>query len=336
MIARSIVIEGIQKVNIIEEEINPGVMKSKECLIESIASFISPGTELSRAYGLKKGVTYPVRPGYCSVGRIIEKGSDLKTVEIGDTVLFSGPHASHQIYDMAKSDGGVLYKLDPRLSPNEGAMMMMCWIAMNGILTVDVKLGDTVVIFGMGNLGMILSILYTEMGVKVIGIDPVAHRCEIARSMGLKNVVHCAPEEQIKTILELTHQKGADIVIDATGMSAAVENAVLSTGRNGHVVLLGTPRTDHVTNITPILNAIHMKMLTVHGALNRRFPFEEKEGSRISVRRSMDYLTELMLKKTIDVEKFISHVIKPEEIMSAYEGLMYHKDQYTSVIIRWE
>jgi threonine dehydrogenase-like Zn-dependent dehydrogenase len=135
--------------------------------------------------------------------------------------------------------------------------------------------------------------------------------------------------------MELTKQKGADIIVDATGLSPVVENAIEVAAKNAQVVLLGSPRSDYTTNVTPMLNAIHMRNIKVIGALNQLYPFEEKEGSRISQRRGMDYITELMVKKIIDVDKFISHVVKPEDIMSAYDGLMNHKEVYTSVLVDW-
>lgn len=336
MISKNIIINGIKDVLLLNEEINEKELKPTECFIESYVSLISPGTELSRVFGLKKGAIYPTRPGYCSVGKILAKGSAIHQANTGDVVLFSGPHASHQIYDYTTSDGGILFKLDSRITPIEGSFLMMCWIAMNGILTADVKLGDTIAIFGLGNLGLILSLLYKEMGTKVIAADPVKHRCELAKSMGIETVVDCTPNEQVQTILNLTNQKGADIVVDVSGLSVCIESCIRVAAKNGQVILLGSPRTEYQTNITPMLNMIHTKMLTVRGALNRLYPYEEKEGSRISIKRSMEYLSQLIIDKKIDVEKFISHVIKPEEVMTAYDGLMNRKEEYTSVIINWK
>lgn len=332
---KSVIVKGTLDVVLAEEELDETQCGPNECLLESVVSMISPGTELSRVFGLKVNATYPVRPGYCTVAKVLKKGSNLPEIEENDFVLCLAPHGSHHRYDVGNRHEHVLYKLDPRLSPKEGAMIMMCWIAMNGILPVNVKPFDIVVVFGMGNLGLFLSIYYKEMGVKVIGVDPVEHRCEVARSVGISTCVSCSPNDQVKTILELTHQKGADIVVDATGLSPVIETAIAVSAKNAQVVLLGSPRSDYTTNISPMLNAIHMRNLKVIGALNQLFPFEEKPGSRISQKRGMDYITELMLKKTIDVDQFISHIVKPEDMMSAYDGLMNHKETYTSVMVDW-
>lgn len=336
MIAKEIIINGIQDVSLVERKIHPESLQDTECLIETAVSLISPGTELSRVFGLKPGATYPVSPGYCSVGTIQAKGDALSHVHVGDRVLFSGPHASRKIYDYSKSDGGILFPLDPALSDEEGAFLMMCWIAMNGILPAEVKLGDRVVVFGLGTLGLILSLLYQEMGVDVLAVDPVKERCTLAETMGVLSTLDCAPNQQIDAIMNHTNQQGADIVVDATGLSVCILSSFEVAAKNGQVLLLGSPRTPFTTDVTPYLNMIHRKMLTVRGSFNRRYPYQEQEGSRLSITRSLTYLSGLLIQKKIDVSHFISHIIPPEEAMTGYAGLMHHKDEYTGVIIQWK
>lgn len=337
MLANYVVINGIRDVSVAEREIHTERLNPTECVLETFVSYISAGTELSRVFGLKKGATYPVYPGYCSVGKLLKKGEDVYQAEEGDVVLFSGPHASCQIYDYTKSDGGILYKLHQDTAPQEGALLMMCWIAMNGILPADVKLGDTCTVMGLGSLGLIVCLLYKQMGVKVIAVDPMKQRAALARQMGIEHVVDCAPQDQAEAIMALTGGRGADIAVDASGLSVCVETCIKVAAKYGQVLLLGSPRTDYTANVTPVFNAIHTKMLTVTGALNRRYPFEEEEGSRLSIKRGMQYLEGLLRQKTIDAGKFISHTIKPtaQELLFAYDGLMNKKDVFTGVLIDW-
>ena len=337
MNSKQVYVNGVKDVQIIDCELDADNLKPTECLIETYVSYISPGTELSRVFGLKKGAVYPMQPGYCSVGKVLKKGTEVYQAEVGDVVYFEAPHGSHQIYDYTKTSGS-LYKLNAETTYEEGAFLTMCLIAMNGILPVDVKLGDTCVILGLGTLGLILSVLYKEAGAKVIAVDPMKNRCQQAREMGIACTVDCAPEEQVTAIMSLTGGKGAEIVVDATGLSACIETCVKLAAKHGQVVLLGSPRTDYITNVTPVFNAIHMKMLTVIGALNSRYPYEEVKGSRLCIERNLKYLEDLYSKKVIDVNKFISHRIPPtsEALMEAYDGLMNRKDRYTGVVINWK
>jgi 2-desacetyl-2-hydroxyethyl bacteriochlorophyllide A dehydrogenase len=336
MLSKQVFVNGKMDIEIKDVELHTENLKPTECLIETYVSYISPGTELSRVFALKKGATYPMQPGYCSVGRILKKGSGVYQAEVGDIVFNSAPHGSHCIYDYTKTDG-TLYKLNPDTLLEEGAFLNMCLIAMNGILPVDMKLGDTCVIMGLGTLGLILSILYKEAGARVIAVDPVKSRCRQALDMGIECVVDVPISEQYEKIMELTGGKGAEIVVDASGVSACIETAVRLTATYGQVVLLGSPRVSHTSDITPTFNAIHMKMLTVIGALNSRYPYDAPKGSRLSISRNLEYTERLMNKKVIDVNKFISHRIKPTvaELLAAYDGLMNKKEEYTGVVIDW-
>ncbi len=119
ILTKNVVINGVEDVRLIEETVDPKAVSAKECLIESEVSLISAGTELSRVFGLKKGAVYPVRPGYCSVGKILAIGNDFAGFNVGDRVLFNGPHSSLQFYDPSKSDGGVLSSYERKLAQSK-------------------------------------------------------------------------------------------------------------------------------------------------------------------------------------------------------------------------
>ena len=332
MEVKSLMINGIEDVVIIEETIDEKNLKPQECFIENYYSHISPGTELSRVYGLKPNATYPFRPGYCSVGKILAKGEELAGFKVGDFVLYSGSHSNYHVFDYLKSDGGILYKIPQDLPLEKAVCLTMCWIAMNGILRADVKVSDTVAIFGLGILGSVLSILYHQAGVKVIGVDPVESR---AKGLPLDYYINSLDKPE-KEVMKLTKGTGVDIAVDAAGKSAAICSAIMSTRTYGQVILLGSPREGLSMDITPVLNTIHMKMLTVKGSLNRLFPLTQPEGSITNKTESLNYLSDLIKKGIIDTDKFISHIIKPEDALSAYRGLMHDKEHYIGVIIDWK
>ncbi len=331
---KKIVINGKEDVGIIHDTL-PKKCLDDECVIKCHKSLISPGTELSRVYALKKGATYPVFPGYCAVGTVLETGKDVTDVAVNKRYLYSAPHASQHHFNKMRSDGGVLYQLSDETTDEEGCFLMMCWIAMNGILPIDVKATDKVGIFGLGNLGLILALLYKNMGCDVYAVDISKNRCAKAKEAGIPNVIDSAPGKQIETIHALTNNYGFDVVVDASGMSQCIEACIKSAAKYANVILLGSPRESYDTDVTPIFNMIHTKMLNVVGGFNRRYPYHEEIGSKISMETSLKYLEKLLNKKVIDVDKFISHRIKPCDIMDAYRGLMYDKDNYLTVVIDW-
>lgn len=320
----------------IKEPLEYAPLGADEVLVRNEASIISTGTELSRAFGIKKGITYPVYPGYASIGRVVEVGDSVIDINKGDRVMYSGAHKEWQTCKMGDSSLEMLVKIGAQPDSIRAALLHIGLISMNGILPADVKLGDTVCVFGLGTVGLIAALLYQISGARVLGIDTVENRAVHARSAGLQNAISADGDNQLAAVQEFFGStKGVDIAVDASGQSAAIKTAVLSAGQNGQVVLLGSPRSEHVCDITPMLNHIHMKMLTVIGAFNGRFSFYTKEGDRQCIRRNIDTISRLMESRALDADKIISHVIAPEEIMSAYDGLFYRPEEYHCVVIDW-
>ncbi|MGI6608500.1 MAG: zinc-binding dehydrogenase [Erysipelotrichaceae bacterium] len=325
------------KARISQEEINTDDLQENEAIIQTDFSMISAGTELSRVFEIKKGFSYPVRPGYCSIGTVIKKGDGLKDLKINDRVFFNAPHSSLVRWKHTNStQGPQIYKLDPEINPKYAAIINLALVAISGVNCSEIKLHDNVAVFGLGNIGIIATLMYQKSGAAVIAVDPVENRCQLARKMGIRNIICKDTDRQIEEIMKLTNNKGVEIAVDVTGISEAIITAINSTRQYGQVILLGSPRTSYTTDITPVFNRMHMKNLKVTGAFNQLAPVNEVEGSFNSVIKNYHTVCDLIKNKDIDVEKMISHTILPEEIEKAYHGLMFDKENYNCVILDWK
>ena len=350
MTSRNVKIIAKGEVVCITETLENLPLKEGEILIRNEASLISTGTELSRVYGLKKGVVYPVYPGYASIG-IVEETRPFPDGKAqykrGDRVLYSGPHRELVVYNSAAMNshgvkeainGYSMVKLDSTfdwLSSVDASIIHLGLIAMNGILPAELKLGDTICIFGLGIVGLLTALLYQASGAHVLGIDSVENRASHARNAGLCNVISAQGGDQVKAVTQF-FGKDADITVDATGRSEGIINAIMCCGENGQVLLLGSPRTDYTCNITEVLNRLHMKMITLIGAMNMRYPFHKKEGSRESIERNLATFVDLIKKGYVEPGKIISHVVKPEAAMEAYDGLYNRPETYHCVVFDWK
>lgn len=307
-----------------------------EALIQNEASIISAGTELSKVFAFKEGLKFPIRPGYGSVGRIVAKGEALTDYRIGERVFYTGKHASLQYYtSTSKTQWDHMFHVDESLDPVEATFACLVNIAMTGPNLAEVKLGDRVAVFGLGMIGLLDALLFQMQGAKVIGLDPVAERCDFAKSVGLETVVNCPAQEQVKTVMELTGNEGTDIAVDAVGHSAVIASAIRVAKNYSQVMLLGSPRVAFEGNITEPMNAIHMKNLRVIGSLMNCIPLRATEGMHLYAERNFRTAFELIGSKKIDAKKFISHVIRPEQANEAYHGLMFEKERYRCVAIDW-
>lgn len=323
----------IGKSHIAEEELDTSNLKPNEAIIKAEYSMISAGTELSRAFAIKKGFKYPVRPGYCMVGTVLEKGTGLD-IEVGNKVYCGANHASVcRFAHSGKTQGGFIFKLPEGIDLKEATALNLGLVAIQGVNLSQVKLGDTVAIFGLGNIGILAGLMYQKLGARVIGLDPVEHRCKLAEEMGLKIV--SSETDQVKTINEITNNKGADISVDVTGASPAIISAINCTKKYGQVILLGSPRQGYECDITPTLNTIHMKNLKVIGAFNETCPIESVEGKDDSVHKNFLIVCDMIKNKEIDISKLITKVIDPKDCEQAYYDLMYNKNEVNCIVYDW-
>ncbi len=101
----------------------------------------------------------------------------------------------------------------------------------------DIKMGDTVVIFGAGPVGLCALIgaqLFNAGQIILVGNND-KHRLEVAKSMGADHIIISSEEDVLKRIAELTGNKGADVAIDAAGSSSTLTNSLRCVGIGGRV-----------------------------------------------------------------------------------------------------
>ena len=185
----------------------------------------------------------------------------------------------------------------------------------------------------MGMIGLLAAVMLRKLGADVVAIDPVPERCALAQQMGVTQILDCPAEEQLAQLQ--ARFGGLDGAMDVTGAARAIETAVLACKKYGQGALLGTPRAACTLDVTPMLNAIHMRMLRVTGAFNSLEPVFESEGMRLNVSRNFETICGMILSRELPVSWLISHVISPEEAERAYHGLMYEPDLYQCVVIDW-
>lgn len=318
------------------EDLNIENLASMEVVIKNESSIISAGTELARLYGLDKGMSFPFRPGYGCIGRIIAKGEGVTDFAIGDRVFFAGKHASVQRFKHGSShQWEYLFPVPEDIDPMEASIACMINIAMSAPNVTDIRLNDTVAVFGLGMVGILSALIYKLRGAKVIAVDPVKERCDLARELGLDLIVDCPADKQLEAIHTLTNGKGVKVAVDAVGHSAVVCNCIKAAADFGQVLLLGSPRSSVVSDITEVLWDIHEKGLSVKGAHMFNCPVNEQRGGSFDVSWIFATAFDLIKNKKIEASKLISHIIKPEQADEAYKGLENNKTEYTCVVFDW-
>jgi len=101
-----------------------------------------------------------------------------------------------------------------------------------------VQPGQSVAIVGLGHLGQWATQAARLAGAdKIIAVDPIAYRRELAGTLGATHTVDPSQEDSVTAVQALTEGRGADVVLEAATLTSAVRDAVLMSRRAGTVVL---------------------------------------------------------------------------------------------------
>lgn len=230
------------------------LLEADEIRLATLYSGISSGTELTHYRGtnpfahkhydasarlFRAGEAargYPRSSGYEEVGEVVEIGPGVEGVSLGDIVYGGWQHHSTHIMagELARRQ-----KLLSGLEPIQGIFSQIGKVALNGILDAQINLGEVVAIFGQGTPGLIATQLARLSGATVIAVDLLPKRLELAASFGAEYVINPQQTDPAEEIKRLTHARGADVCLEISGSSFALQEAIRSVAYSGRVVALG-------------------------------------------------------------------------------------------------
>lgn len=234
-----------------DRQLQPG-----EVRLRTLFSGISAGTELTAYRGTNpylhkrwdperrifvadssEAPQYPLTGwGYEECGEIIEIAPDVEGLAVGQRVWGTWGHRTHRVVTAEYARARIL---PPHVDPILGIFSQIGAIALNGILDAQINLGETVAVFGLGVVGQLVAQLAKLSGARVLGVDLVASRLELATQLGIDVAINGRERPAAEAIKELTGGRGADVCIEASGATAALNEAVRACAYSAKVVAMG-------------------------------------------------------------------------------------------------
>src|SRR4029453_10112538 len=176
---------------------------------------------------------YPVSTwGYSEVGVIEALGPETTGFHLGGVVWGMWGHRSHAVLPAETLRG---HALPAGLDPMVGSFARVGAVALNAVLASRAYVGETVVVFGLGGIGLLTTQLLVSQGVDVIAIDNMPHRLELAEKFGAKPLPATHGDLAL-AVREHTEGRGADRVIELTGAYPALHQAIRVAGSGGKVI----------------------------------------------------------------------------------------------------
>jgi 2-desacetyl-2-hydroxyethyl bacteriochlorophyllide A dehydrogenase len=227
--------------------------------------------------------------GHEPCGVVAEIGAGVATVQVGDRVMmhhYTGCGACrmcrigytqmclhhHEVYGFTRGGGHQDFLLIPAstcvalpdaLSFEEGAACACgTGTAFHALKRLSISGVDTIAVFGQGPVGLSATQFAATMGARVIAVDVMPERLELASQLGADVTIDASDDPPVETIRELTHGEGADATLDATGIPEVRLDAVDSARLWGKVCFVGEGNTT-TFDVSPQI--IH-KQLTIYGS----------------------------------------------------------------------
>lgn len=201
-------------------------------------SGVSIGTEFAVLTGKLDWGAFPVVTGYMAAGTVVATGASVTDYAVGDTVYYrgnaalrlrdsgqslncrSGAHASVAVLNPSGTHGAE--KVPDGVPAEVAAMFVMPAVGLYGVDMAEVGVGATVVVIGLGMIGLGVVAAAVRRGTVVTGIDPRPQCRELATAFGA-----AATFDQVTAdVLGLTGGAGADFVFESTGRPDCIDDGI--------------------------------------------------------------------------------------------------------------
>lgn len=276
-------------------------------------------------------------PNYGPEGGLLrEKGAAL----FGYTDLYGGYNGGQAQYVRVPFANFGPRKVDDNLTDEQ--VLFLTDIFPTGYSAIDwadMKGGEVVAVFGCGPVGvMAMKSAWLKGASRVIGIDHLNYRLEIARRSGKAEVINFKENDPAEIIREMTNGRGADVVVDAVGMEA--ERSFFDKAAQLVHLEAGTLNALKMC-VRAVRRGGTISVVGVYGTTYDNFPFGQMFdkgikliGGQAPVHTHIDYLMSLVKDKKVFLDDIITHKLPLEKIAEAYQMFNNKEDNCMKVILK--
>jgi threonine dehydrogenase-like Zn-dependent dehydrogenase len=316
--------------------------------LRTLFSGISAGTELTAYRGSNPYLTkrwdddrrlfvdgsttfeYPVNGwGYEEVGEVVELGGDTAGLALGDRVYGTWGHRTHTVQS---GERAAQRRLDPGVDPRIGIFSQIGAIGLNLVLDADIHVGETVAVFGLGVPGQIAAQLARMNGARVIGVDGIAARRDLAGKLGADVVLDPLDGEVAERIRELTEGRGADVCLEITGNYRALHEAVRSVAYSSRVCVAGFMQGDGL-GLRLGEEFHHNRVAVVASQISGVAPALQHRWDAVRLARTA---MDLAVRGRLELIDLITHTLPLSEAGAAFTMLDEHPEEALQVVLSFE
>ncbi|QOR62628.1 bi-domain-containing oxidoreductase [Sulfurovum sp. ST-21] len=283
----------------------------------------------------------PIPLGYSAAGQVIEVGSNMSGLNVGDRVACGGAgYANHAEINYVPKN--LMVKIPDEVDDIDASFVTVGAIALQGVRQTEPKLGERVAVIGLGLLGQLTVQLLKANGCKVIGSDVDPDKIALAKKLGADETCHAG--DLIAKANEFSNGHGVDAVIIAASTSSnqpVIDAAEISRMR-GRVVFLGMvgmdiPRNDYYKK------EIDLRLSMAYGPGRYDPEYEEKGHDypfdlvRWTEQRNFEAFLGLIEEGKITPKELITHSYGFDDAMTAYDLLEGKiQEKYLGIVLKYK
>ena len=263
----------------------------------------------------------PLPLGYCNVGRITALGTGVTGYTLGQRVVSNGKHA-----EIVSVPINLCAPVPDSVADEAAAFTVLGAIGLQGIRLAQPTLGETVVVIGLGLIGLMTVQLLRAQGCRVLGVDFDTDKLALAQQFGAEIVDLSAGQDPVTIALAFSRGRGVDAVLitAATTSNQPMHQAAQMCRKRGRIVLVG------VTGLELSRADFYEKELSFQVSCSygpgRYDPNYEDQGIdypigfvRWTEQRNFEAILDMMAAGRLDVAPLISHRFPMTEAHHAYE-----------------
>lgn len=320
-----------------------------EVLVEVKAAGIC-GSDIPRIY--RTGTYhYPLIPGHEFSGRVAETGSEADREWLGKRVAvfplipcFGCAPCAAKKYEMcgdynylgSRTAGGFagyvnvpvwnLLELPEEVTWEQAAMMEPMSVAVHAIRRLRIKETDSVMICGLGTIGLLIVMFLREMGCNALYVAGNKDFQAIqAERLGIPGENYCDIRKSncAEWLGEKTEGRGADVFFDCVGKNEVLELGLDSLAPEGRMMLVGNPASDVELDRKTYWKILR-RQLQLSGTWNSSFTHEETDD--------WHYVLERLKSGKIRPEQLITHRLPFDELMWGFEMMRDKREDFVKVM----
>ncbi len=178
----------------------------------------------------------PLPLGYCNVGKVVAVGAGVNEFKIGDRVASNGQHAEYVCVPK-----NLVATIPDNVNDEDAAFTVIASIGLQGLRLCNPQFGESIVVVGLGLIGLITAELLIANGCRVIGIDLDQQKVNLAIEKGVIAFNPANGTDPVKYVLENTQNIGADgVIITASAKTNdIIAQAAQMSRKRGRIILVG-------------------------------------------------------------------------------------------------